>query len=81
MGGGGGDKTILIAKILNAMHINIWEYFIGVGLVIAGFLYLLVRKAGKEARTPIKPKREGKIVNLDDYEKAISSDLSHLEEV
>lgn len=50
-------------------------------ILIAGFLYLLVRKAGKEARTPIKPKKEGKVVNLDDYEKAISGDLSHLEEV
>jgi len=78
---GGKGKSILTAKILNAMHINIWEYFGGVGVLIAAFIYLLVRKAGKEARTPIKPKREGKVVKLDDYEKAISGDLSHLEEV
>ena len=62
----GVGNSFLISALL-IPHLNVWEYFIGVGLVIAGFLYLL--------------KKEGKVVNLDDYEKAISGDLSHLEEV
>lgn len=69
-------------------HLNVWEYFIGVGLLIAAFLYLLVRKAGKESRTPVKPiKRERPewdglyAVNteddLDEYEQRLGGDKTH----
>jgi hypothetical protein len=66
---------------LLTMHINLLEYFIGVGVLIAAFLYLLVRKAGKESRKPFKPKREGIVVNLDEYEISLGGDMAHLEEV
>lgn len=63
------------------MHITIWEYFAGVGVLIAGFLYLLVRKGRKESKRPVKPKREGKLIKLDEYEKMLGGDIAIVDEV
>ena len=67
-------------------NITAVEYILGVLLVIIGALaYLLIRGGKKDEQAwersiENEPKKNGKVIRLDDYEEALSVDLSKIEE-